>query len=249
MTIVDEYIIDCIKNNKKPSGRKLHIFKENGLERSFSETELYSKAKNIEIPICNTCNLNCVELRSVKMGFGKYCSKDCYRIAMSKRNSEMNKTLNRQKAIKQKQTYIGENIDRILAAVNEYKQDQFCSIKTLSKKYNLKQNYIKEELKTKNLLDNNRQKKVFFKNLNERMSSPNQFLSNIEWVLDKQDIGYTTKMVADELGCSQNYKIVDESTKNMSEYEIMKSKNYMKIYDCGQHTYVYSESMDLINGN
>ena len=205
MTIVDEYIITCIKNNKKPSGRKLHSFKEKGFKNSFSETELYSIAKNVEIPLCSTCNLKRVELRSVKMGFGKYCSKNCYKIALSKRNSETNKILNSQKAIKQKQNYINKNKEHILTAIEEYKNDQYSSIKVLSKKYNLKQNYVREELEKRNLLDSTRQKKVFLKNLNEKMSSVNAFLTDTDWVLDKQDIGYTTKMIADELGCSQNY--------------------------------------------
>lgn len=202
MNFADEYVIECLKHDKKYSAKKYNtILKIYGDTASPIE-ELYSIAKCIEIPTCEYCKSEKVKLQSVNKGFKKYCSVTCYKHSMSNRNKKTNGKFNKEKSIKLQNQY--EEILSII--VKKYINDETTTIKKLSTEYKIPVSRISSHLKKHNLIDVNRQTKAFKANVTEKYSRQIEMLSNKEWVIDKiENKNWTSPIFAENLQCSKNF--------------------------------------------
>ena len=205
---LDEYVINCVANGKKPSGRKISGFLKDGISYTKTESEIYSLAKNTEIPICKICNFNKVELISFSKGFRKYCSKDCYGNAQSDRNKKNNKYINKalsdKKRIQNEKTY--KNI--IDLAINQYiKHENILSIREISRVYEIPHGILSAALLDYfgGKIPTDKKSKIWKEKLRKKMSHVDVFLNDKEWLSSQQSNGKTTSLIAKELGCSSNY--------------------------------------------
>lgn len=229
---IDQYKIECISKNKKPSGRKLSILERKGCKAIKTNAEIYSIVYNVEIPLCEVCQSNKVELKSFSEGFRKYCSKTCYGIAQSERNKRNNKHLNRRLAKKkheEKIYFYGESLD---LAVKEYTlDDNTYSMHEISKKYNvpygLLRSFLLDHFNGK--IPTNKKSAIWLKKAKDKMSHVDVFLTDAKWILEQQESGKTTSMISSELGCSSNYVackareigIPFPNNRSTSSYEIL----------------------------
>lgn len=213
--IIEDYIIDCIKNNKKPSGRKI-----SGYELNYES--LYCKARSIEPPKCLECNKKTSRFISLKKGYGKYCSKICSDSAISKRNTEINSQLNKIRAKKQEEQKLDKYSDILKICQDEYSSSD-CSIKFLSQKYNIPLSFLRKIIKP----ERGRAQSVYKQNLlNSGFDEINRILDDKSYITEKIKSGWTSKNFSEGLGCSKNYictyikKQHPEITlKNPSSYE------------------------------
>ena len=218
--MIDQYVIDCIKNSKKPSGRLL-------AGHTIEYEKLYCKALNITPPSCVVCNKQ-TSFISIKKGFRKFCSKQCYNVDLSDRNREENKLRNKNtaKALHEKRIFeYGSILEQCVA---DY-QHSNVTVKELAEKYNIElyflQRYFRNnKLTTKRVQQLRYQQYLLetcgFKNINNQ-------LEDEQWVMAKLKEGWTCRNFAEELKCSVNYVVCflkktypDIVFKNASSYEV-----------------------------
>lgn len=234
------YIIECIKENKKISGRKISSWKKdhpNCIQEAYME--LYGVDNN-----CVICD-NKTSFISVKEGFRKYCSKECSNVALSKSNIERNKRFNTKKSIETQ-----NRNNKLSEDVIKYYQENLVSIRDVSSDFDLPYSAVKSILSDN--IDSNRQTKIYQKNLKSKFSSVNTFLSNTKFIQDKIDIsGYTTKDFSDELGCSKNY--VSVKLRGQVEWNKFTSSQEQKVYNLlsghnvirNDRSQIYPKELDL----
>jgi very-short-patch-repair endonuclease len=199
---IDEYIIGCIKEGKTHSPKRVLKLKETTGKDHRPIEELYSRSKGIDVPLCETCKEKHVKLFSINKGFRKYCSKECYKQAMSRRNSLNNAEFNKEKAKKADEQY-----SKVLAAASlEYKSNKFATIKQLEEKFGIPGGRLRKYLSENNLIDKSRQSRIYKKNLYDRLEKAHIHLSDSTWVRDKIRVeNWTSKTFARELDCSKDF--------------------------------------------
>lgn len=204
---IEIYIIDKLSNNTRISSKKLAAFYKHNITPNLSNGEMYSIAKKIEIPKCATCEINSARFISFSKGYGKFCSKKCYSVFLSnsniKNNSELSKKIS-EKTKNEKQ----KTANLLIDAANYYKNNPYETIKTTAIKFSVSHSWLREFLKENNLIDKKRQNTVFNTNNDIKFANINSKIDNFEWINNKIDNGYTSKAIADELGCSKNYVAV-----------------------------------------
>ena len=196
--MIEEYVIDCIKNNKKVSGRKVSKFKH-----LLNYSTLYCKAKNINHPKCKECNLP-AKFISLKVGFGKFCGMACHSAALGKNNTRNNAAFNLEKSEQNKKQNINKYIHLIPICQTEYMNSNI-TINELSKKYNINKGFLKAQFKINGISTKFKQTDIFRRNLNKKFLHVNNKLNDKNWLKEKIDAGYTSKNLSTELGCSPNY--------------------------------------------
>jgi hypothetical protein len=205
---IDQYKILCVSRNKKPSGRKLNVLESRGSKAVKTNAEIYSIAHKIEIPCCEICQTNKVQLKSFSEGFRKYCSKTCYSIAQSERNKRNNKQLNQRLAEKKRKEKIeiyGESLD---SAIEQYTlHDNTYSIHEIAEKHNIPYGFLRQFLLERfdGKIPTQKKTMIWRKKIKSKMSDVDVFLADREWILEQQQSGKTTSMISNELGCSSNY--------------------------------------------
>lgn len=246
---IDKYIINCIKQNKRMSGKKIKNLEEKiGVSHSPLEI-LYCEAMDKEIPFCKACNETRVNLISVKKGFRKYCSDECYRKEMSRRNTIENSKINKKRSVESQKQYehllkIGESI---------YLSNENITIKEVADRLDIPKNRIASHLREKKLTDKERCTKNYRKSLVNRLGDACDFLKDIEWVLDKiENEKWTSKIFAERLGCSKNFVCVKlrENGLNLSNFHINSSSYEIMISDFLDDIGVYHVKNDrsVLNG-
>jgi hypothetical protein len=203
MTEIDEYIIQSIEMNKKPSGRKISDLKNKGIIISMSDAELYAYGKKTQIPYCVHCNKNKVGLISFAKGFRKFCSKECYSEVQSKRNSENNASRN----IKYGKEKTAKYENSLELALSEVEQNPTLSIKEIAYNYNLPLYYLRKSILEIHGSKNSKDRAVSLRKMKmkEKTQHVDVFLEDADWISDQQKTGNTTSMIAGKLGCSPNY--------------------------------------------
>lgn len=202
MNFADEYVIECLKHDKKYSAKKYNTLLKLHSDTASSIEKLYSIAKCVEIPLCEYCKSEKVKLQSVNRGFKKYCSVTCYKHSMTNRNKKTNSALNKEKSTKLQNKY--EEILSIIA--NEYVNNETTTIKKLSAEYKIPVSRISSHLKKHSLIDARRQTKMLQASVLEKYSSQIEMLADKEWVIDKIENKYWTSLsFAENLRCSKNF--------------------------------------------
>lgn len=191
---IEDYIIDAIRNNKKPSGKKIS-------GHNLNYEHLYCRAHNIEPPKCLECNKKSSRFISIKKGYGKYCSKRCSVSALSKRNTEVNSHLNKVRAKKQEEQKLSKYSDILKICEDEYSSSN-CSIKFLALKYNIPLSLLRKVIKPQR----GRAQRVYKQNLlDSGFSKINKVLDDKGYVTEKIKSGWSSKNFSNNLGCSKNY--------------------------------------------
>lgn len=223
---IDQYIIECMLNGKNYSGKKVNSLKKKlGVDHKPLEI-LYSKSKGETIPFCEICNENQVKLISLSKGFRKFCSKKCYQISMSDRNSKNNETLNKKKAKK-----INEKYSKIVEqAKNEYLSSsaRICDLET---KYDIPKGRLRRYLSNNGLIDCDRRNNSLRKNLYLKLELSHNYLEDTKWVYEKISEGWTSKSFAEKLNCSPNFVCVKLRNQGiyLSDYNSAKSSYEQKL--------------------
>jgi hypothetical protein len=210
---LDFYIYNCVISGKKPGGVKISNLKKSGHTQTLSDTELFCLARNIDVPMCPICKASTLKVKSLSGGeFTEYCSMTCYAKILSERNILNNCELNERQRHK-RDSEKRSQLDSINLAIKEYASDKNCRIKDLASKYSISYTYFRNELISRGLIDKSRGRDVYRKNLEKRLETQNALLENDQWVRDKLSRNWSTKMIANEIGCSANYVAV--KTRNM----------------------------------
>lgn len=204
MNSIDIYIIDCISNDKKYSGKKVKKMVEDTNEKHRSLSFLYSVAKEVEIPLCQHCKKEKVELRSIKHGYRKYCSTECYLESQSERNKKNNAAFNKRKSKEIEKLYEA----RLQKASDFYVENELTTIKNVSDMFDLPQARLRGYLVSNGMVDSKRQNKLFSYNINCNMKEVNEKLSDLKWVRQKIDEGWSSRNFSECLNCSKNYVCV-----------------------------------------
>lgn len=189
-----DYVVECIQNNKKPSGKKL---KDADVDYSLA----YCVAKNISAPLCIKCKTNVASFKSIKKGFGKYCSKKCFREQLSERNKNNNYNNAKIRKIQRE-----KKLNPILNIIKEdYLSNENMTIKKLSEKYNLSYSTIRSYLNKNELTSRNRSTNIRLNKQKKQFEHINCYLNNKEWVEEKIKSKWTSKEFSEYLKCSRNY--------------------------------------------
>lgn len=200
MSLYDEYVIDCIRNNKPVNGRKLHSLRESMNGEPTPLKQLYVEAKGCDIPLCEVCKSKEVEFVSIAKGFRKYCSVECYGVAQSRRNTRKNAMHN---AII-KQTHIEKYAPVVKKAAQDYLEGT-SSIAQLEQQYQLPQGRLRLYLHENDLTDRSRQKASRQVSLDNKLGRAYAALDDINWVSQQIQTGWTSRLFANHLGCSPNF--------------------------------------------
>lgn len=203
MNDVMKYIVDCIKNNKKASGRKINSFNQ---EYSLKDAYVYVHGSKT----CEECQQE-ASFKNISSGFSRFCSRQCANM----HNNKNPKIILKQKE-KQKERY--KNIDLIHEeiinnAINEYLKSNL-TIREIAEKNNVSYSKLRRKLSEKKLTKKRnsyeydsvvgkREDKISIKSLNEEIDSKISIQKDqIEETLSK---GYTSQYFADIYGCSKNF--------------------------------------------
>jgi hypothetical protein len=234
MTEVDEYIIRCIEMNKKPSGKRIFALKNKGLLPTLSDEHLYAEGKKTEIPYCAHCNKNKVSLISFAKGFRKFCSKECYSVVQSKRNSENNAIRNVNYGKEKTSRYTSS----LEMALSDYNQKTMLTVKEIADNHNLPLYALRKFILDRNggnKIPKERGARLRKAKMKSKTQHIDVFLDDFTWLSKQQKNGKTTSMVADDLGCSSNYVATKSrdlgvpfpNNRSTSSYE-MKMKDFLE---------------------
>lgn len=200
MTPSDLYVINCIQNNKRISGKYLKSIGN----KSLTDTELYSIGTNTPIPLC-ICGKH-VNLITFVKGYRKYCSVDCNRRVMRNRNIDMSNKIQQKLLANGKKSY-DDNLEKWQPALNYYMNNNL-SIKYVSSIYNINYQSLKNMIHKENILNKNKKD-----NIKNKMENVNKVIDdNINDFLHKK---YSSVMIADIVGCSKNYVVTYLRGKNI----------------------------------
>ena len=190
---IEEYVRECFRQKKKVSGRKI-----SGQILDFSK--LYCEAIGVVRPKCEVCEKPCEFLNQFR-GFRKYCGIDCYRLSMSKRNSDTNDVFNK---IKGADTRLKYECKNKFAA--EYYIRSSVTISEAADKFGTSKGLLNEYLKAHDLIDRKRSAAlVVARRDTETLKFARDKLSSLEYVKNAVESGFTGKMISDSLQCSPNF--------------------------------------------
>lgn len=201
-SMLQEYLISCIKSKKKPSSKIISQYNEIP-----DYISAYCLAYNIDRPHCS--NSECdklVDFLNTKKGFRKYCSKKCAMKAQSERNRKTNSKLNENNKNRYKQRYI--EYEKILldsGVINDYNENLVFNIKDAAKKANLPYGFVRSYFSEKNITNKTKAQSQLKLNIDEKFIDIDTILSNKKWISEKLEENWTAKTFADYLGCSPNY--------------------------------------------
>lgn len=185
------YLVDCWKNGKKPSGKKL-------IGKNIDYGKAYCEAFSIPWPICE-----CGEKIPYNNGFGKYCSKTCYQKSMSLRNTKTNALRNKMEAEKKLKSYIKDNADKLQLAIFDYVNTDM-SIKDIKKTRSISIS-LSSFFKSIGVFNRNRRKVIVSSQSNDTISYAKSMLDDLDWVEHMIKIGYGSKELSEYLNVSPNF--------------------------------------------
>ena len=231
MNELDLYIFSCYKDDKKIGGIK--ISKLNKIyAREYTDVQLYSLAKNIQIPSCKECGAN-VSLKKTRE-FTVYCSMDCQKKVMSRENSIKNESFNKSKAEKIKTS----KLDILNEAMEYYIKNKLETISDVSEKFSLPYYTLRKFLLENKVDLSSRSREKFSANINSKFRQINERLDDEEWLKSNIDDKRVTLDIAQELGVSKNY---------VSVYLRNKGTPYPRIVGSSSYENVIEEFLDSIN--
>lgn len=242
MNDLDQYIYQCYADDKPISGVKISKLKE--FNREYSNSYLFSKAKNVELPQCPICGGE-VSLDK-KRNFTVYCGMSCQKKYMSDNNKKNNKSLNKSKSI-----IYRENIkDSLLEASKYYKNNKLVSIKEVSQKFNISYNSLRMFLSENGLIDKDRQTSVYKQKLKIKFEPIKNKLDDTEFIDKNIKNKNTIQEISIELDCSPNYisKHLRDSGNPYPKHNISSmEKNIRSILDDNGISYICNDRK-LLNG-
>ena len=200
MTALDYYIIDCLSTGKRISGRKVSLLGPDKLP----DDQLFCIANNIDQPSCSTCGINPVALISLNRGFRKYCSRQCYRSAMSERNMLTN--ISRNPSVAKNR---GEDLSVVTRqAVEHYLNSPTSTISQAASIHNVSFDRLRRALHIHygaKSIPKERRNSAWRNTACKSMESVDMYADDAKWIEAQQRRGYTASIVAKHLGCSPNY--------------------------------------------
>lgn len=192
------YLVECIKNNKRYSAKKLKSFND-----YYNVQEAYEIVHGEKK--CEICG-NKSKFINTRKGFAKYCSQECYNNVLSSKNKTNNSFKNKERSNKIKE----ERIEILEKAKNHYLNSSL-TISQTAKLFEIPKSYFRKYISENDVKKkrNYQNQKVSKRNDDitnyELRKNIDEYLENKKWVNERLKENWSLDHFASFFSCSRTF--------------------------------------------